>query len=431
MNHPPIFPATEEIHVHDDRPTHLVVEGENLTALRALVDAGTLVDLIYIDPPYNTGVTDRKYVDVFDAWSEFIRERLALARQLLTPTGVIVIAIDNAELGNLRGVCDGVFGARNFLTTLIWQGGVKNSARFTGGGVDYMVVYGRSKQKMIDADIRWREPKDGVQDILDAGAEAWSATGNPELATAALRSWWRGRKGDYAAGLTEYSRVDEAGRVFRVAYLGAPTGRGSGRYTYPHPTTGLPVKNPPADWVCSTTTMDEYVAQGRVLFGADETETPRRKLFLEEHGDQAPLPTFSQRRDVGTNHLEDILGEHRFTNPKDHRVLARWFAMMAGPDATILDFFAGSGTTGEAVMALNAGDGGRRRAILVTSNEVSTADQKALTADGWETGDTEWEARGVYRRVLQPRIQTIVTGIREDGSRYSDGFADNVVFARA
>jgi adenine-specific DNA-methyltransferase len=176
--------------------------------------------------------------------------------------------------------------------------------------------------------------------------------------------------------------------------------------------------------------MDTYVAEGRVLFGADETETPRRKLFLEEHGDQAPLPTFSQRRDVGTNHLEAILGEHRFTNPKDHRVLARWFSMMAGPDATILDFFAGSGTTGEAVMQLNAADGGNRRAILVTSNEVSAVDQKVLSEAGYAAGDDEWEKRGVYQRVCAPRIETVVTGVREDGSKYSDGFDENVVFAR-
>ena len=184
MNLSTTFPTTSQISNGGPRLPHLVIEGENLVALRTLVESETLVDLIYIDPPYNTGVTDRKYIDVFAAWSEFMRARLDLARALLTPTGVIVIAIDNAELGNLRAVCDGVFGARNFLTTLIWQGGVKNSARFTGGGVDYMVVYGRSKQKMIDADIRWREPKDGVQDILDAGAAAWAATGDAELATA-------------------------------------------------------------------------------------------------------------------------------------------------------------------------------------------------------------------------------------------------------
>lgn len=409
---------------------HLAIEGDNLVALEQLLPefAGT-VDLIYIDPPYNTGATTRKYRDGYSDWAAMMGERLSLARQFLTPLGVIVVAIDDTEHHRLRLLLDDVFGAENFLANLVWQGGITNNARFGGGGLDYMVCYGLNRKAMVAADIRWREPKPGVDTILDAGATAWAeADHDPELATTLLRRWWKTREHDFAPGMHEYSRIDGHGRVFRIGYLGVPAGRGSGRYQLAHPVTGRPVKNPPGDWSCNPETMAAYIADDRILFGPDEKTTPHRKLFLAEQARQAPLPSFSQRRDAGTNHLEDLLGEHRFSNPKDHLVLARWFQMMAPADATILDFFAGSGTTAEAVLHLNELDGGTRRFIAVTSNEVSAADTKTLTAAGHRPGDLEWESAGVFRSVLVPRLRTLISGIRPDGSRYSDGLDTEVEF---
>lgn len=432
MSHSPDFPVTSTLGPVSERP-HLAVEGDNLPILEALAAtrAGG-VDLIYIDPPYNTGNTTRKYKDAYRDWERMMEERLELAQTLLSETGVIVVAIDDAEHHNLRVLLDEVFGPQNYLSTLVWQGGITNSARFGGGGLDYMVCYGRNKKAMIAADIRWREPKPGTDLVLNAGRDAWARSGcDAETATELMRAWWKTREHDFAPGMHEYSRIDEHGRVFRIAYLGLPPGRGSGRYDVLHPVTGKPVKLPPGDWNCNPTTMAGYIRDGRVLFGPDETTTPHRKLFLEEQSTQAPLPTFSQRRDAGTNHLEDLLGEHRFSNPKDHLVLARWFRMMAPPDATILDFFAGSGTTAEAVIHLNREDGGNRQFIVATNNEVSAADTKRLRAAGHQPGDPEWEAEGVFRRVLEPRLRSVVTGLRPDGSRHGPAGNEAVLFARS
>ena len=418
-----------------DGPAHMIFEGDNLPVLEALLkDHRRGIDLIFVDGPYNGGSRRLTYRDHHADWVEDLRVRLTLARDLLSPLGVIVMAVDDAEIGRLRVLADEVFGSRQHLTSLVHQGDVSSGRRFTGGGVDYMVVSGRSKKAMMDADVRWREPKAGVGKVLSAGTKAWAdSDGSPENATMALRAWWKGRKPKFSAGLREYSRVDETGRVFRIGTLGVPQGRGSGRYDVLHPANGRPVAPPPGDWVAPPATMARYIAEGRILFGPDETTTPWRKLFLDEQLDQVPLPTFTQSRAEGTKHLNKVFaGEARFSHPKDHQILARWFRVMAGPEATFLDFYAGSGTTAEAVMMLNAEDGGTRRTILVTNNEVSGPDQETLTASGYAAGDPEWESRGAFRRVCRPRIETIVTGVREDRSVY-DGptYAENVEFFRA
>jgi adenine-specific DNA-methyltransferase len=118
--------------------------------------------------------------------------------------------------------------------------------------------------------------------------------------------------------------------------------------------------------------MRELIANGRILFGPDETTSPRLKRFLDEQGDRVPYPTFTQVRMPGSKKLDDLLGAGVFDYPKDTAVLARWFGAITrdNPDAVILDFFAGSGSTGHAVMDLNAADGGHRRYILVQLGEA-------------------------------------------------------------
>lgn len=416
---------------HAGGPVHAAIEGENLGVLLALEAQGFTADVIFIDPPYNGASRRVTYRDQSDSWAGDLQERLVIARRLMSKTGVIMIATGDAELGALRRIGDEVFGAQNFLTMLVWQGtAVHSGRRFGSGSLDYLVVYGRSQAALRKADVRWREPKRGVQDVLAAGSTAWASSGGDAVvATAALRAWWRGRKGGYARGLTEYTRVDGAGRVFRIGPLGVPEGRGYGRYDVLHPVTGRPVTPPPGDWVCPPGTMARWHDVGRVLFGADERQTPWRKLFLGEMSMQAPLPTFVSSRAESSKHLTRVLNEVRFGHPKDHLVLARWFRMMAPMDGVFLDFYAGSGSTAEAVFALNAEDGGSRRVVVVTNNEVATAEQAALAEEGHRPGSDEWEARGVFRHVLRPRIETVISGTREDGSAYSGQiYAESVEF---
>jgi len=223
--------------------------------------------------------------------------------------------------------------------------------------------------------------------------------------------------------------VDEEGRIYRPGPLSAPD-KPELRSFRPisHPVTGKACKTPPFGWRAKDATMDKWLAAGEVIFGKDETTTPSRKLLLDRMDSQTPLPSFVLRRRAGTQHLAGILGDMRFQYPKDHQVLMRWIRMAAPKDGLILDFFGGSGTTTEAVMRLNAEDGGTRSSILITNNELSWADETWMRKQGVEPGDPAYEELGVFNTVTRVRISTIVSGRRPDGSKYSDGLPANVRF---
>jgi adenine-specific DNA-methyltransferase len=137
---------------------------------------------------------------------------------------------------------------------------------------------------------------------------------------------------------------------------------------------------------------------------------------------------FDRQRIHAGRHLSSVLGDKRFPYPKDHEVLIRWIRLVTPKDALILDFFGGSGTTTEAVMRLNAADGGSRRSILITNNELDEKQATELTKTGLRRGDPSWETRGVHEYVTRPRIVAVVTGERPDGSTYDDTVPANIEF---
>lgn len=441
----PIYPGLERLGSIDrggNKPAHVVINAENHHALEMLefTHAGR-IDCIYIDPPYNTGnegwIYSDRYVSNEDSykhskWLTFMRRRLVLARRLLTDTGVIILAIGDDEHHRLRMLMDQEFGAQNFISDVVWIGSVKNDARLSGGGLDYMLIYGKSVAALTEADVRWREPKEGLRDVLAAGASAWEESNHDSVAASRLlSSWWGKNKRNYDPGLGDNVKVDVDGTVIKVSDLRSPNPRPNLQYDVLHPTTNLPVKRHPNGWVCSRDTMEEWIAEGRILFGDDHNSGIRRRTLLVDMSMQSVRPRFYKDRRAATRYLERVLGDRRFPNPKDHEVLMRWISIVARPDAVMLDFFAGSGSTAEAVMRLNAQDGGTRQCIVVTNNELSTADAKRLTRAGWRDGDVEWEARGVFEYVTRPRIETVTTGTRPDGSVFdADGLAENVEFLK-
>lgn len=422
-----------------DAPVHTVINGENYHALEALQYTHTgKVDLIYIDPPYNTGAADWKYNDRYvdkkdgyrhSKWLSFMEKRLLIAKTLLKPTGVIVMAIDDHEHHRLRMLTDHVFGDENFLANITWQGGVKNDARFGGGGIDYMLAYAKDKDCIVASGIRWQDPKKGLNEVLAAGAKAWSASGGDAgVATSLFKAWWKSAKPDVDAGTKMYTEIDDKGRIFRKGDMTSPNFRENLRYELLHPVTGRPVPTPKNGWRTSAEVMSSRIAAGDVAFGSDETTLPQAKRYLDELGSQVPRMAFELERTAGTAHLQRIFTDQRFPFPKDHSVLMRWFRMIAPRDAVVLDFFGGSGTTAEAVIRLNAEDGGTRQAILVTNNELSKADDTKLRKAGHKPGDDEYEALGVFHHVTKPRLETVVTGVREDRSTYSEGLPANIAF---
>lgn len=410
-------PMREES-VDFDTTRNLFIEGDNLEALKLLQEPLLgRVDVIYIDPPYNSGadwVYDDDFVETtsdylvrsgqhdplgghlvanteangrfHSDWLSMMYPRLKLARNLLSDSGVLIAAIDDGEHSSLKQLLDQVFGSQNFLSNVVWQGRAKNDARFSAGGLDYMLVYARNRNRLVADDLRWKEPKSGYELVVSAVRDVWGRSGHDaERATAMLREWWR-TKPDTEKGLQSYTEIDDNGRAFLRGPLASPNPRANLQYDLIHPTTGKPVPMHPNGWRYSRETMEQMLADGRIIFGRDETTTPRRKMFLDEQEDQAIRSVVVHERASATSAVSNLMGADVFDNPKDTRVLGKWINAVTGakPDALVLDFFGGSGSTGHAVMELNRVDGGQRRFVLVQLDEPVAADSVAAR-EGYDT----------------------------------------------
>ncbi|RIR62278.1 site-specific DNA-methyltransferase [Mycobacteroides abscessus] len=438
----PIYPGLRSVeriaNGPDDAPWHVVINGENFHALQALRSTHReKVDLIYIDPPYNTGndgwIYNDRYVDQNDRaksskWLSFLERRLLIAKDLLKPTGVIIAAIGDEEHHRLRMLLDQVFGDANFLSDVVWQGGRKNDSRYVSNGADYMLIYARDEAALADREIRWREEKQGVHEVLEQGAVVWEEHAPDDAAaTAAMRAWFKSQPKDSPVqALARNVWFLPDGTLCRDADTRSPSPRPNLRYDLPHPKTGKPCRMHPNGWAYSESTMKKMIEEGRIIFRDSHTDVVSMKRPLEHTSGNVVQSVFERLRTHSGRHLQDVFGDKRFPFPKDHEVLMRWVGLAAPPDAVILDFFGGSGTTTEAVIRLNDDDGGSRQSILVTNNEVGAREAKRLRSAGVHPGDDGWEERGVFEYVCRSRISTVVTGTREDGSAYSDGLPANV-----
>jgi adenine-specific DNA-methyltransferase len=421
-----LLPRPDES-VEWDTTRNIVIEGDNLEVLRLLRRGYTSkVDVIYIDPPYNTGndfvyedkrsstiaeheaaagMRDddgatqtgegsdraeerRQAANLHAKWLSMMYPRLLVAHSLLKETGVLIAAIDDTEHARLKLLLDRVFGAENFVANIVWQGGRKNDSRYVSVGHDYMLIYAKSEGTLRNQGIRWRERKPGVAEALEAARALWSEhDGNHAAAQKAWRAWLREFK---ATGLptdavTRYSTLDVDGRPIRTDGNISWPGGGGPRYDVPHPVTGKPVAVPAPGWrFPDPRTMAAAIEEGRIVFGSDHTTQPGGKVWLEELDRQVATSFFVRDRNPSTVDLDNLFGgQSPFDFPKDREVLARWIDLVTGSanSALVLDFFAGSGSTGHAVMDLNATDGGNRRYILVQLDESANKDNYKSIAD--------------------------------------------------
>ncbi|MBF4581997.1 site-specific DNA-methyltransferase [Curtobacterium sp. VKM Ac-2865] len=443
----PIYPGLkliQEVTRGGSKPFHIVMEGENYHALETLLYThDRTIDAIYLDPPYNTGadewIYNDRYVSSADSyrhskWLSFIERRLIHAKRLLKRTGVIIVAIGDDEHHRLRMLLDQVFGATNFISDVVWKGGRKNDSRYISNGADYMLIYANDESALAELGVRWREPKPGLDAAMASARRIWEKSdGDHAAATTEWRRWLRAFKqsGDASDAVTRFTSLDHSGRPIRTdGNLRSPNPRPNLQYDLLHPVTQRPVRMHPNGWRYSRETMTQMMAQGLIHFGADETTGAAGIVYLDELDQQVAESVFERDRNPSGKRLVEVLGERRFPYPKDHEVLMRWIGLVAPEDGVILDFFGGSGATTEAVMRLNARDGGTRQSILVTNNELSATTASALQSAGHLPGDAEWEAEGVFTRVTLPRISTVATGVRPDGSIYSEGLDENVAFYR-
>jgi adenine-specific DNA-methyltransferase len=370
----------------EDNPNHILIEGDNLHALTALTFTHEgKIDVIYIDPPYNTKNKDFKYNDTFvdyedsyrhSKWLSFMNKRLRIAKQFLSDRGVIFISIDDNENAQLKLLCDEVFGQKNFISNIVWAAGKKNDSKHISNSHEYIICYFKNIDFVKENKIVWRERKDGIDRIYKtANNLVKKHSNNFELATIDLKKWFKElANNDPAKAHSHYSIIDEKG-VFFPDNISWPGGGGP-KYDVLHPITNKPVAIPSRGWVYSSIErMQEIINDGKVFFGKDEKSVPTLKSYLKDREYQVPYSVLYQDGRASTKRLMEMFGYSPFNNPKDENIITKLLQTASTPDSIILDFFAGSGTTLHATMDLNFIDGGNRQCILVTNNENNICEE--------------------------------------------------------
>ena len=378
--HTPVLTEYKDLFIDNGGQMNFLIEGDNLASLKLLEKTHKgKIDLIYIDPPYNTGNKDFVYDDNFidkndlfshSKWLSFIKHRLLIARNLLTKRGAIFISIDDNEQSPLKVLCDEIFGAENFVTCLVWAAGRKNDSKYISVSHEYMLCYVKSMEYLKTNKIVWKQRKQGIDDIYKEYEQLKKKYGSDyREMSSALKQWYKNLPENHPArNHSHYNFIDETG-IYFPSDISWPGGGGP-KYEVLHPVTHKPVRVPNRGWVYPTKErMQEIISQNLVHFGDDETSVPCKKTYLKDNEMSTPYSVFYKDGRAATKRLRIIMGENVFQNPKDEEILENIIEFAALDNSTVLDFFAGSGTTGHAVMKLNADDGGNRKFILCTNNE--------------------------------------------------------------
>lgn len=439
---------------------HRIIDGDNLAVMRSLLTEfrgglKTGFDVIYMDPPYNTGKDTFIYNDNYrfskaeverlknaigrvekgvslddpsrhTKWINHIAPRLWAARKLLKHTGVLLVSIDEHELPRLWMLLEEMYGERNRIATIVWERSRKNDANYISEGHEYILIWARDKNSLDEKmkllaksekwgayKGKWRKPKDGADEIQTAYAEAKiKYKGNVEKIRVAMAAYFKELPEDHPAKKIRYKKIDKNGVYNDDGNLNWPGGGGP-TYAVMHPVTGKSCKVPASGWrIANPKDMQALIDQDRIAFKKDHTGVPRLKTYLHEMEVEVATSVIRRMGQRGVETLENILGKKAFENPKDHEMLAELFNLVTwrDPNAIIFDPYAGSGTTGHAILAMNAEDQGKRRFVLVENGDPTN---KRIVRDEY----TE--------RLTAQRIKCVLSGVWADGKdrvKLSGGF---------
>ena len=408
---PVLTEVTERAIVSDspDAPNHILIEGDNLEALTALAYTHEgKIDVIYIDPPYNTGNKDFVYNDSFvdredgyrhSKWLSFMNKRLQIAKSLLASGGVIFISIDDNEQAQLKLLCDEIFGTQNYITSFPWHSrqSLQNDTDISVNH-EYILCFAK-KRRVKDRRLKpsnastWFNDDDFVFYPISVDNEKFSNPDNDP------RGPWKADPFD------------------------APHIRPNLIYPIINPNTGVEHLPPSGrHWRISKEKFSSALADNRILFGKNGKGRPQLKVFLNEKEDYGSIAnSWLEAEKYGTathgsKELQNIFGGNKvFTSPKPTNLIKELLKLVSLPNkpVTILDFFAGSGTTLHATMQLNAEDGGHRKCILVTNNENNiceevTYERNKRVIQGYTTPKGE-EVEGLHDNNLRYYRTTLLS----------------------
>lgn len=456
----PIFPALVPVDAvangPTDAPWHTLIEADNYHALQLLdyLYAGQ-VDCIYIDPPYNTGARDWKYnndyVDGNDGWRHskwlaFMEKRLKLAKRLLKPdNSVLVITIDEKEYIHLGMLLEEMFpDARMQMVTIVINapGQTRKQQLARVEEYAYFLFFGSAEPPLVADDLLNDKPSHNPSTVR------WESL---------LRSGTNSRRVDRPALFYPVFIKPESRELIAVGDA-KPLGTPRSAWDVPDGSVAVwPLKSDGTEgnWRASPEYLRQLFRKGFVRLGEYRAEEGRGTIwYLGKAAIQkievgeilvtgrdsqgavivVPNPELAFGRKTvaktvwnrpshhagwhGTNLVGAMLPGKTFPFPKSLYSVADSLRLTVGskPNGIVVDFFAGSGTTLNAVNLLNATDGGSRRCILVTNNEVSAEEAAALGARSLQPGDAEWEAQGICRSVTWPRSKYTILGRRDNGS---------------
>ncbi|HCY28151.1 MAG TPA: site-specific DNA-methyltransferase [Alteromonas macleodii] len=466
--------STGKVERGGDKPFHSVINGENFHALKALTYTHRgKIDAIYIDPPYNTGAKDWKYNNDYvesedlyrhSKWLAFLERRLRIARELLNPeNSVLIVSIDDKEYARLALLLEQIFPEAKIemITSVINPRGKYRKGEFARcEEYIFFVMFG-------DAVVQG-EPD---EDFSEGSSISWRTLRRSDITSA------RGtKKGGTAQFYPIY--IDSEGKIKEI---GAPLPHDVNRDAAPkidNCVAVFPMRDDGTEmnWGLTASSLKVLLNEGYVRVGRATPNKPQKyemsyltsgriadiqsgkakvigrnkdgsviaKYIISK--EKMPLSTWnkpSHNAEVcGTEILKLLLGRKSFPFPKSLYAVEDClsFFIKDKANATVLDFFSGSGTTAHAVMRLNKRDDGRRVCISVTNNEVSADEQEQLRKEGLRPGDASWERLGICDFVTKPRVKSAITGKTPDGNcvdgtykfndefKISDGLNENAEF---
>ncbi len=419
-------PVREES-VDFDTTKNLFIEGDNLDALKLLQETYLgKVKMIYIDPPYNTG-KDFIYKDNFTGdkqdyledsgqvdeeggklvanpesngryhsdWLTMMYPRLKLARNLLRDDGIIFISIGNQEFTNLRKSCDAIFGRDNFVECITWNKRIPKNDKGVGNIHDFVLVYTKSTE--IRVELRMR--KDGLDEVYDLLSKSKRKNKSQKETEAEIKKLYKKRNFD--RGITLYNSVNSKYELWGKINMSWPNSDTNGpRYAVLHPKTLKEVKIPDRGWRWKKETFDQaagltnghytsieelhdgsYIC-GKIWFAADENTQPSSITFLDDVNYFLLRSILSFKSDGGVELERYFDGKSFFSNPKPTKLMKALISSVNMSDNDIvLDFYAGSSTSADAVLRCSSEDGVKRCFIM-----VQLPQKTAPTSEAFKSG---------------------------------------------
>lgn len=456
----PVFCADESRRVCSDKdmPWNFLIEGDNLQALYLLEKTHLgKVSCIYIDPPYNTGAKDWKYnndyVDSNDVyrhskWLSMMKSRLVLAKRLLNPEdSVLICTIDEKEYLHLGCLLEELFPTAKIqmVSSVISHHGTSRFNEFSR--VNEFIYFVMIGEYTI-------EPFDDTGYVKEGESIHWQSfrRSNPANVRASRPS--------------QFYPIYINKKTSKIEKIGEPITPDVDRFSVSQIDgceTVFPVKDDGTEmmWSLLPSVLRNKVEKGYVRVGKYTPDKPQQfviqylmsgtiediengkitingydkdgSVIAENNITKKAIPKTQwdyathDARNFGTKILKNVLGELRFSFPKSlYAVRDCLYLFLANkPDAVVVDFFAGSGTTMHAVNLLNAQDGGHRKCIMITNNEISADEEKRLTAQGYKKGDKEWETLGIAQYVTWPRTVCSIEGHDVNGNALKGDYIAN------